>query len=83
MGGWLADPRLIDAILLLILAEAIVLLAVRRAIHLLPTLASGAALLVALRGALAGAEASWINAALVLAAAAHAVDLGLRLRGGR
>lgn len=83
MGAWLADARLIDAILCLVLAEALVLFAWRRAFLLLPTLASGAALLAALRFALAGAEAEWIGIALLFAAAAHGLDLGLRLRRGR
>lgn len=87
MEHLLADGRLVEAILLLVLAEAILLAlllrrppARRRLAPLLATLASGAALLLALRAALVGAGAVWIAAFLLAALVAHIVDLRLRLR---
>lgn len=82
MSALLADPRLIDAILGCVALEAIVLLWLRRW-RLLPTLVSGAALLVALRAALAGWDRATIGTALAVAGLAHLVDLWLRLRERR
>ena len=79
--------RIIDVILVLVAVEALVLLGVRlrwgrcpAPLALLSNLASGAALMLALRAALAGAGfvavAGWMLAGL----AAHLADLGLRFR---
>jgi hypothetical protein len=85
-----ASGRIVDAILLLVAGEALVLAWLRRRgalggralAPLLANLASGAALMLALRGALTGAAwtgtAAWLLAGLV----AHLADLGLRLRTG-
>lgn len=86
MEAWFASGRIIDAILVLVAAEAVLLLALHRRtgrgpapLPLLCNLASGAALMLALRAALVGAE--WPVVALCLAAAlgAHLGDLGPRL----
>jgi hypothetical protein len=80
-----ASGRIIDGILLLVAAEALALAwIVRRRGPPLPSLlanlASGAALMLALRAALVGAGwvavAGWMLAGLV----AHLADLGLRFR---
>lgn len=81
-----ASGRIVDGILLLVAGEALVLawLVRRRGSPPLPSLlanlASGAALMLALRAALVGAGwiavAAWMLAGLV----AHLADLGLRIR---
>jgi hypothetical protein len=82
--------RLLDAILVAVLLEAAVLRwwfartgrgpAPR---EWLPTLCAGAALMLALRAALADAHPAWIGAALLGAGVAHALDLARRWpRGG-
>ena len=80
-----ASGRIVDGILLLVAAEALILawLARRGGLPLpalLVNLASGAALMLALRAALVGAGwlavAGWMLAGLV----AHLSDLGLRFR---
>ncbi|MBA9063485.1 MULTISPECIES: hypothetical protein [Methylobacterium] len=81
-----ASGRIVDGILLLVAGEALVLawLVRRRGGPPLPSLlanlASGAALMLALRAALVGdgwiAVAAWMLAGLV----AHLADLGLRFR---
>ncbi len=76
------DPRLIDAILLLVAFETIVLLWQRKW-RLVPMLVSGAALLLALRAALAESGGGAISAALAVAGLVHLVDLWLRLRDPR
>jgi hypothetical protein len=79
--------RIIDVILLLVAGEALCLAWLRRRdgpsrTALLATLASGAALMLALRAALVGAGwvaiAGWLLAGLL----AHGADLRLRLRAG-
>jgi hypothetical protein len=86
-ASWFASGRIIDGILLLVAVEALVLAWLSRRSGLplpglLATLASGAALMLALRAALTGAGwmsvAFWLLAGLV----AHGADLGLRLRAG-
>ncbi|MFO1125421.1 MAG: hypothetical protein U1E25_09185 [Methylocystis sp.] len=87
------DPRLVDWILLLVAFEAVGALLLRRLWRRGPPLAgflcnllAGAALLIALRAALAG-DPSWtIAASLAVAFVAHLADLALRWEtpcGGR
>lgn len=89
MDSWFAfgfaSGRIIDAILLLVAGEALVLAWLGRRSglplpSLLVNLASGAALMLALRAALVGAGwipvAGWMLAGLI----AHLADLGLRFR---
>jgi hypothetical protein len=80
-----ASGRIVDGILLLVAGEALVLAWLRRRggpplPALLANLASGAALMLALRAALVGSGwasvAGWMLAGLV----AHLADLGLRFR---
>ena len=86
--------RVVDAIVVLVLVEAIALTALRRATGrgpiarmLLPNLAAGAFLLLALRAAMSGAGWTWIAPALAAAGVCHALDLHARWRmrvdGGR
>ncbi|MCJ2067511.1 hypothetical protein MKK75_01625 [Methylobacterium sp. J-030] len=84
-ASWFASGRIVDGILLLVAAEALVLAWLSRRggpplATLLANLASGAALMLALRAALTGAGwfavAGWMLAGLV----AHSADLGLRFR---
>lgn len=84
MAG-LISGGLVDAILLLVALEGVVLTIVLRRSGraaalpgLLATLLSGAALLLALRAALIGAGAVTIAAWLAAALAAHLLDLWLR-----
>jgi hypothetical protein len=70
----------VDAILLLIVAETAVLVAWRRRTALLPNLLAGFALLLALRLALSGAAAMWLGLCLLAAGAAHGADLATRQR---
>ncbi|MCJ2081563.1 hypothetical protein [Methylobacterium sp. J-090] len=82
---WLfASGHVIDAILVLVVGEALALVLWRgRRVQLRPllfNLASGAALMLAVRAALTGA-AWWMVAACLLASfLAHGTELGLRLR---
>ena len=87
MAELFASGRIVDAILALVVVEAALLTVLhrRRGVgvpppDLLGYLASGAALLLAVRSALVGAPwtstASWLAAALV----AHLVDLARRWR---
>lgn len=85
MENLLASGRLIDLILLATLVEFIVLAAWHRRTgggvrpaELAFDLAAGAALLLALRGALTGTGWTWIAACLTLALAAHLLHLRLR-----
>lgn len=84
-ASWFASGRIVDAILLLVAGEALVLAWLSRRggpklPALLANLASGAALMLALRAALVGAGwgavAGWLLAGLL----AHLADLGLRFR---
>ncbi len=86
MGEWIASGRLVDAILAIVVLEAVALLAWRARRGAGPSpgaivanLAAGASLLVALRLALGGAPWPWIAAALAAAGLAHAWDLAHRL----
>ena len=82
-----ASGRIVDAILVLVALEALVLLGVRARWGrgpapgaLLSNLASGAALMLALRAALTGA--AWLSVAAWLAAAlaAHIAEMVIRFR---
>ena len=84
------DAGVVDLILLLVVLEALLLLGWRalRASGLAPpdflfSLLAGAALLLALRAALAGAGSAWIGAALALALVMHAADLWRRWQSSR
>jgi hypothetical protein len=83
------DAGVVDLILALVFLEALGLLGWRvlRGGGLAPAdilfnLMAGAALLLALRAALAGAGPAWIGAALSLALVMHAADLWRRWRAG-
>jgi hypothetical protein len=80
LADWFTSGRIVDLILLLIVLEWLALVLLRRAGRpapdgVLPYLASGAALLLALRAALAGAEWHWIALALLAAFITHLADL--------
>ena len=79
--------RIVDGILVLVAIEALVLLGVRARwgrgpapMALLSNLASGAALMLALRAALTGVAWPGIAAWLIVALGAHLVEMMLRLR---
>ncbi|BAU93950.1 hypothetical protein MPPM_5345 [Methylorubrum populi] len=79
--------RIIDVILVLVAVEALVLLGVRlrwgrgpAPLALLSNLASGAALMLALRAALTGAPWPNLAAWLVVALVAHLAELAVRFR---
>ncbi len=78
----ITSGRLVDLILLLLVVELIALIVLRRVRRtgprlgdVLPTLVSGAFLLLALRLALTGAQPTWIAASLAGAGLAHVADL--------
>ena len=82
--------RIVDPILLLVLAEGgaiFLLVRLRRlrpsALGLLPTLAAGFFMILALRLALGDAGGHWIGAALLASLVAHCADIFGRLRGSR
>lgn len=82
-----ASGRIVDAILVLVALEALVLLGLRARWGLGPApgallsnLASGAALMLALRAALTGAAWPGIAAWLVVALGAHLAEMALRFR---
>lgn len=84
------DAGVVDLILLLVALEALALLGWRKLrgggiapADLLFNLLAGAALLLALRAALAGAGSAWIGAALALALVMHAEDLRRRWQSSR
>ncbi len=82
LGTLVASGRIVDPILLLVVAEA-VLVVLRPALFgprapLLAGLAAGAGLLLALRAGLSGAPWPWIAGALALAGGAHLTELALR-----
>jgi hypothetical protein len=80
MAALFANGRIVDAILLLTVAETLALLLWRGRTDLLATLLAGLALLAALRLALAGAAWPWLALALLAALAAHLADLARRWR---
>lgn len=82
-----ASGRIVDAILVLVAVEALVLLGVRACWGrgpapgaLLINLASGVALMLALRAALTGAAWPGVAAWLIAALAAHLAEMTLRFR---
>lgn len=91
MTQWLAtgfeSGRVLDAILLLVVVEALILVGYHRltgrgiaSLDLLPNLASGLCLLLALRAALSGLHWVWVAAPLTLSLLAHGLDLAQRWR---
>ncbi len=85
MSTWFASGRVIDAILLLMLAEGAALWVLharyRRGLPpraILTLLASGAALMLALRAALTGAPWEHVSGFLVAGLIAHLVDVASR-----
>ncbi|RAI33033.1 hypothetical protein [Rhodoplanes serenus] len=87
MAELFASGRVIDLVLILVVIEAVGLAVLARLTRrvpqigtLLPNLAAGACLLLAVRAALAGAAWPWVAAALLAALVAHLADLGTRLR---
>ena len=87
MADLLRSGTLIDAILVLVFLEALLLFLLPRFFpsaprfsRVLPTLLSGAALMLALRFALTDGPWTWIAGALLAALVAHLLDLGLRFR---
>jgi hypothetical protein len=88
VSEWFASGIAIDLILVAIGLECAFLMWLGRLRGTglpswLPNLASGAALLIALRLALVDAHWSWISAALVFALLAHVFDLLHRFEPGR
>jgi len=81
--GWFASGRIVDALLLLVLLEAVLFLRAGRGRTLLPNLAAGACLLLALRAALTGAPVALLGLWLALAGVAHGLDVAGRWRTGR
>lgn len=87
MSALFASGRVVDVIVLLMAAEAVALVAYRRACGagpafsaLLPNFLAGLFLLLALRAALAEASWGWIAAALAGSLLAHLADLRSRWR---
>jgi hypothetical protein len=87
MTELIASGRLIDLILALMLAEAVVLYAHRRhtgrglpASGIVVNLAAGASLMLAVRAALTDAAPGWIAACLAVSLLAHLGDLAIRWR---
>ena len=83
----IAFVPVIDGVIAITLLEAVVLAVhhrlTRRGVppsDFLATLASGLCLMLALRGALAGAAAPWVLLPLLLAGTTHALDLSRRWR---
>ncbi|MFD2184423.1 hypothetical protein [Rhodoplanes azumiensis] len=89
MAELFASGRMIDLILALVVVEAVALAVLHRITgrlpplsRLLPNLAAGAFLLVAVRAALVGADWIWIAACLVAALMAHIADILTRSTSG-
>ena len=89
MQDLFASGRIGDLILAVLVAEAVLLALLHARWGLGPglrrmaaNLVAGAALVVALRGALAGSDWMWIAIALSVALLAHATDLIGRWRDG-
>lgn len=92
MAALFASGRIVDAVLVLVLLEALLLAWLCRRCApfrglslpaLLANLASGAALMLALRAALSGAPWSAVAAWMLAGLVAHLADLGLRVRAAR
>ncbi|QIJ77409.1 hypothetical protein GU700_24200 [Methylobacterium sp. NI91] len=89
LASLFVSGRIVDGILVLVALESLVLLGVRARwgrgpapMALLSNLASGAALMLALRAALTGAAWPAIAAWLFVALAAHLAELVIRFREG-
>jgi hypothetical protein len=86
VSDFFASGRFVDLALLLVAAEAVILVLWRRRgrgparAGLFINLASGACLMLAVRAAVTGASWTWLALALAAAGAAHVADLWLRLR---
>jgi hypothetical protein len=87
MEALFAGGRVVDAILAIVVLEAVALTLYWRRTgrgippgRLLPFLLAGAALLLALRGALTGAGPAWMGFWLLVAGLAHLWDLRGRWR---
>ncbi|MEM1081836.1 MAG: hypothetical protein AAGH65_09675 [Pseudomonadota bacterium] len=87
MADWIESGRVLDWILVLIVAEAALLggLWITNRLRilivaLLSNLAAGAGLVLAMRALLDAAQWRWVGFWLALALLAHLCDLGLRLR---
>ena len=80
MAGFFASGAAADLILAVMAAEALFLLIMRRmaAGAVLAAILPGALIVVALRGALTGADWPWIALPLALAFPAHLADLAAR-----
>ena len=79
--------HVIDAVIALTLLECVILVVHHRLTgrgvapsDFIATLVSGLCLMLALRGALAGAGAAWVLLPLLLAGMTHALDLSRRWR---
>jgi hypothetical protein len=88
MAAYLVNGRLIDGIIALLAFEALALAAVRAFLGRGPSVVSsianctaGGALFLALRSAMADAPFAVIGGCLLVALAAHVVDLATRWRG--
>ena len=88
MFEWLLGERALDAILALVVIEAFVVVGWRLTTGrgpapraFLTTLLSGAFILLAMRGAIAGTSPKWIALSLIAAFIAHIADLRGRWRG--
>lgn len=87
MAAWFSSGRIIDVILVLVALEAFLLLVLRlrtgrgpAPLPLLYNLAAGAALMLALRTALVGADWQIVAFWMLMSLAAHLGDLVSRLR---
>lgn len=87
MLDFIASGRVVDLALLLLAIELVVLLVYRKrtghgaaARDVIPAIAAGACLLLALRAALTDAPAIWIALAMGAALPAHLLDLHQRRR---
>lgn len=83
----MVSAHVIDLILVMVMAEGLALIAYRwktgrgiAAMDLLANLLAGACLMLALRGALAGAGGPWIALCMAAALLAHLTDLWRRWR---
>lgn len=85
MAEWMSDGRLIDLIVLLVLIEWVAFAAWHRRTgkglsggKLLPNLAAGLCLMLALRSALTDASWMWVALFVALSGVAHVADLWCR-----
>jgi hypothetical protein len=90
LPDWLAWVSLIDVVIAITLLEGLALAAYHRRtggglapMDFMPNLASGLALMLALRAGLASAGWGWVAMGLLASGLAHAVDLRRRWRRPR